>query len=259
MPHSPPKPRAAQSEPTPYLSVVIPAYNEEGRIVDTLERTLEYLSSCKYLSEIVVVDDGSTDATAAAVRRVAASNPIVRLVSLDHQGKGWAVRHGMQAARGMYRLLCDADLSVPIDQVERVLPPRAPDLDIVIGSREAPGAVRHGEPIRRHLMGRIFNHLVHGFLVPGVKDTQCGFKCFKRGPATDLFGVQTTGGFAFDVEILYLARRCKLKMAEVGIDWHYRNRSKVRALRDSVSMTLDLLRIRWRHRRPRSEARPPAV
>ena len=246
-----PAPRSGRrgSDPAPYLSVVVPAYNEEERIAGTLGRLAGYLSRQPYRWEIVVADDGSTDATAETVRRAAAGNAGVRLLRLDHRGKGWAVRHGMLAAAGEYRLLCDADLSVPIDQVERLLPPRAPEVDVALGSREAPGARRHGEPLRRHLMGRIFNWLVRRLLCAGVGDSQCGFKCFRRGPATELFGLQTLPGFAYDVEIIHLARRRNLSVAEIGVDWHYRDQSKVRPVRDALAMTRDLLRIRWRHRR----------
>ena len=232
-----------------YLSVIIPVYNEADRIADSLEQVDAYLSTQGFRSEIVVVDDGSADATTEVVRRAAARHTGIRLVCLEHQGKGWAVKHGMLAATGEYRLLCDADLSVPIEQVERLLPPRARGVNIAIGSREACGARRHGEPTRRHLMGRLFNALVRCVLFSGVKDSQCGFKCFQGDHATKLFGLQTIRGFAFDVEVIHLARQRNLRIAEIAVDWHYRDSSKVRLLRDSVAMTLDLLRIRWRHRR----------
>ena len=233
----------------PYLSVIIPVYNEEHRVAGTLERVGAYLRQQRYSWEIVVANDGSTDGTAAIARRAASRNPGIRLLSLSHRGKGWAAKHGILAATGAYRLLCDADLSVPIDQVERLLPPRVPDVDIAIGSREAPGAVRHGEPKWRHLMGRIFNALVRILFIADVQDTQCGFKCFRSGPATELFALQTIHGFAFDVEVHYLARARGLSWIEIGIDWYYRDGSKVRPGRDSLAMMLDLARIRWRHRK----------
>lgn len=241
----------------PYLSVVIPAYNEDTRIPKTLEQVIEYLSGQGYEWEIVVADDGSTDATAQAVEKAASKNARVRLLSLDHRGKGWAVKNGMTAATGTYRLLCDADLSVPIEQVERLLPPQVQDTDISIGSREAQGAVRFGEPARRHLMGRVYNELVRRLAVPGLEDTQCGFKCFKSGPATQLFELQTMNGFAFDVEVLYLAWKQGLSITETGVDWYYRENSKVRTIRDSSMMTVDLLKIRWRHRKT-APTREPA-
>ncbi|MCY4510827.1 MAG: glycosyltransferase family 2 protein [Acidobacteria bacterium] len=242
-------------ETSPYLSIVIPVYNEENRIGDTLAKVAAYLAGQPYRAEVVVVDDGSTDATADIVRGAAAGSTGVRLLSIDHAGKGWAVRRGMLAAAGDYRLFCDADLSVPIEQIERLLPPIAPDVDIAIGSREAPGAVRPEEPWQRHLMGRIFNALVRRLVVADLGDTQCGFKCFKRGAVDDLFGLQTTGGFAFDVEILYLARRQGLTIAEIGVDWHYGDRSKVNPARDSLLMTRDVLLMRCRHRGGRAGRR----
>ncbi len=236
--------------PEPFLSVVIPAFNEESRISHTLSQVVDYLTAQDYTWEIVVADDGSRDATAGLVDQVIMDHPNIQILRLPHRGKGWAVKNGMLAARGEYRLLCDADLSVPIAQVERLLPPLGPGSDIVLGSREAPGAARIGEPARRHLMGRLFNLLVSRLAVPGLADTQCGFKCFRGAAAEDLYPRQTMDGFAFDVELLYLARKRGLTFAEVGVDWYYRSQSKVRPVRDSFAMTLDLLKIRWRHRHP---------
>lgn len=236
--------------PQPFLSVVIPAFNEEPRISGTLSQVVDYLAGQDYGWEVVVADDGSTDQTAELVGQVIVAHPNVRILRLPHRGKGWAVKHGMLAADGRYRLICDADLSVPIQQVERLLPPLQSGFDIVLGSREASGAVRIGEPVRRHLMGRAFNQLVSRLAVPGLADTQCGFKCFTGETAQDLFRLLTIDGFAFDVELLYLARKRRLRFSEVGVDWYYRPQSKVRPIRDSLAMTLDLLKIRWRHRNP---------
>ncbi|MCH8800529.1 MAG: glycosyltransferase family 2 protein [Chloroflexi bacterium] len=236
--------------PHPYLSVVIPTFNEEARIAGTLSQVIEYLAGQDYRWEVVVADDGSTDHTARLVGQVIVEHPNVRILRLVHRGKGWAVKNGMLAAEGEYRLLCDADLSVPIELVERLLPPLGPGSDIVLGSREAPGAVRIGEPARRHFMGRVFNRLVSRLAVPGLADTQCGFKCFRREAAQDLFPRLTLDGFAFDVELLHLAGKRGLTFSEVGVDWYYRSQSKVRPFRDSLAMTLDLIKIRWRHRKP---------
>ena len=242
--------------PQPFLSVVIPTFNEEARIVGTLSRVIEYLSGQDYQWEVVVADDGSTDHTAQLVGPAVVEHPNVRVLRLSHRGKGWAVKNGMLAAEGEYRLLCDADLSVPIEQVERLLPlfepreSRGAGADIVLGSREATGAVRIGEPARRHLMGRFFNFLVGRLVVPDLADTQCGFKCFRGETAEDLFPRLTLDGFAFDVELLHLARKRRLTYSEVGVDWYYQSQSKVRPIQDSLAMTLDLLKIRWRHRNP---------
>ena len=235
--------------PTPHLSVVIPAYNEEIRISRTIREIVSYLSEQDYEWEIVVADDGSSDATARLVPEAADGDPRVRVLPLEHRGKGWAVKNGMLAASGDFRLLSDADLSVPIAQVERLLPPQAAGVDVAVGSREAPGAARYGEPGRRHLMGRVFNAVTGWLVATGLADTQCGFKCFRADAARLLFAHATLDGFSYDVEVLYLARRSGMTLAEIGVDWHYREHSKVRPLRDALSMTMDLLRIRWRHRR----------
>jgi len=228
---------------------VIPAYNEEARISATLERVISYLEGRSYSWEVLVADDGSSDGTAALVAEVAASQPNLRLMSLSHRGKGWAVKNGMMAARGEYRVLCDADLSVPIEQVERLLPPQVQGVDIALGSRAAKGAQRIGEPSHRHLMGRIYNALVRTIAVAGIQDTQCGFKCYRGEVVPCLFQRQTMDGFAFDVEVLFLARKAGMLIREVAVDWYYQERSTVRAFRDSFSMTLDLITIRWRHRK----------
>ncbi len=240
----------------PFLSVVIPAFNEESRIAGTLQQVVAFLESKPYCWEALVVDDGSSDGTAALVSGFVDQYPQIRLLRLTHKGKGWAVKHGMLAATGRYRFLCDADLSMPIEQVERFLPPVVEDAHVVIGSREAPNARRIGEPGRRHLMGRIYNFLVRNLAVPGIQDTQCGFKCFRGDIVPGLFQRQTLDGFAFDVEVLFLARKAGLTIREVGIDWYYREHSKVRPINDSVAMTLDMLKIRWRFRRGRYRPAP---
>ena len=234
--------------PAIFLSVVIPVYNEEARIRGTLDRVVSFLSEWHHTWEVIVADDGSTDASPGIIAEFATLYPNLHVLSLPHRGKGWAVKNGMLSAQGEYRLLCDADLSVPIEQVERLLPPQTEGADIAIGSREAPGARRIGEPERRHIMGRAYNILVRFLAVPGVRDTQCGFKCFRGAAVPHLFQGQTVDGFSFDVETLLRARRAGMALEEVGVDWHYREHSKVRPLRDSLAMTGDLLRIRWRYR-----------
>lgn len=236
-----------------FLSIVIPTYNEEALISETLAQVTEFLQTRGYTWEVVVADDGSTDATPRLAGNFAKDDPHVRLLSLSHRGKGGAVREGMLEATGQYRFICDADLSMPIEQVERFLPPHAQELDLAIGSREASGARRIGEPAYRHMMGRFFNALVRILAVPGLRDTQCGFKCFRGEIVPLLFNRQTMDGFAFDVEVLFLACKEKLSIGEIGIDWHFRQGSKVRPLRDSIAMTRDLLSIRWRNWRGRYE------
>ena len=230
----------------PFLSVVIPAFNEEERIKATLETVHAYLSLQSYPWEVVVADDGSIDDTAKLVAAFANVNPLVRLLSLEHRGKGWAVKQGMLAANGRYRFLCDADLSMPVEQIGRFLEQEIDGIDILVGSRELAQSRRFCEPSRRHLMGRVFNLLIRMLALPGIKDTQCGFKLFRAETTAALFEQQTLWGFAFDVEVLYLARKAELVVREVAIDWHYREGSKVRPLRDAATMARDVIKIRWR-------------
>lgn len=229
-----------------YLSVIIPAYNEERRLPETLEAVCGYLATKAYTWEIIVADDGSDDTTGDVVGRVAQDEARVRLLTLPHRGKGWAVKNGMLAARGEYRFLCDADLSMPIALLDRLLPGHDAPAEITIGSREAPGSRRFGEPRRRWLMGRVFNAMTRILATPGIADTQCGFKVFHATAAETLFALQTLDGFAFDAEILFLARRRGFRVAEVGIDWHYRAESKVRPIRDGWRTLRDLVIVRFR-------------
>ena len=240
--------------PSVFLSIVIPVYNEQARIGETLKQVVGFLNGWDRTWEVVIADDGSTDDSALLIEDFISSSSGVRLLSLPHRGKGWAVMNGMLAAEGQYRLLCDADLSVPIEQVERLLPPQIDGVDVALGSREVPGARRIGEPFRRHLMGRVYNILVRFLGVPGVADTQCGFKCFRDESVPLLFQGQTIDGFGFDVEVLYRARRAGMAIQEIGVDWYYRDRSKVRPVRDSIAMTLDLMKMRWRYRKGRYRA-----
>ena len=233
----------------PFLSIIIPAYNEEPRITETLRTVVEYFGTQSYTWEVAVVDDGSTDGTAPLVKSFADLHPSVRLIIVPHGGKGWAVNRGMLCTTGEYRFLCDADLSMPIEQVSRFLPPATSQFDIAIGSREVTGARRIGEPRRRHIMGRIYNLLVRVLAVPGFADTQCGFKCFRGQVAQKYFPFQTLYGFAFDVEILFLASKGRLRIQEVPIDWYYRPKSKVSPVRDSLAMSRDILKIRWHYLR----------
>ena len=239
----------------PFLSIVIPAYNEEQRLRLTLERIAAFLSARDYSWEVVVADDGSVDATGSIVADFAAEWPQIRLLSLPHRGKGGAVKAGMLAAAGEYRFLCDADLSMSIDQVEGFLPPQLLGVDIAIGSRRTPGSRRIDEPLGRYCTSRLYNCLIQWLLLPGIRDTQCGFKVFRGAAAEELFRQQQNESFAFDLEILYLGRRWGLTLREVAIDWEHRSGSKVR-LRDGLGLLWDLLKIR---RRLLNAARPAAL
>ncbi len=231
------------------FSLIIPAHNEEHRLPATLTTVDAFFSKQPYSSEILVVENGSQDFTAVVTEAFAADHPRVRLIRESHRGKGLAVRRGMLEATGEYRFICDADLSMPIEEVSKFLPPQLGEYDVAIGSREAPGARRYNEPAYRHLMGRVFNTLVKMFAVPGFEDTQCGFKCFRREAARDIFGVQRLDGMSFDVEALYIASKRGYRIVEVPIDWYFMSESRVRLVEDSLRMFSDILAIRrnWRN------------
>ena len=233
----------------PHVSVIIPAFNEATRIIPTLEKVVEHLSDKPYEWEVVVVDDGSTDATAQMVEDWSQSHPSVRLEKAEHRGKGWAVRRGMLSATGAYRLMSDADLAVPIQWLDQFLEQMDLGRHIVIGSREAAGARRFDEPAYRHLMGRVFNWVVKLLAVRGFQDTQCGFKCFDENTANELFSLQRNPGMGFDGEILYLASQKGLSILEMPVDWYHQSESKVRPGVDSLIMIKETLTIRWNHLR----------
>jgi len=232
----------------PLLSIIVPALNEEGRLPDTLAQISGFLQAQRYTAEVLVVDNGSTDRTAEIAAEFSRSHSGFRLLQHPRRGKGLALRLGMRAARGEYRFICDADLSMPIEEMNRFLPPGLEGYDIAIASREAPGAVRYGEPAYRHWIGRIFNALVRALAVPHFQDTQCGFKCFRASVAEDLFSVQRLDGWTFDVEVLFIGLQRGYRVVEVPIPWTYNPGSRVRPLRDSLTMLADLFRIRrnWR-------------
>ena len=233
----------------PYLSIILPAHNEEMRLPETLTQLENYLASHDFESELIIVENASSDATLEIATEFALRNQNCIVLSENIPGKGNAVRAGMLAARGTYRFVCDADLSMSIDQVDLFLPPRCSGYDIAIGSREAPGAQRIDEPIYRHLIGRVFNTMVRWLTLPGLQDTQCGFKCFTARAAETLFPLQTMEGWTFDVEILAIALKRGYKVVEVPIRWRYFPGSKVRVLQDSFHMATDLITIRRRLRK----------
>ncbi len=231
-------------EKHPLLSIIIPAYNEEGRLPTTLPQVIAFAEARDYPVEVIVVDNASTDRTPHIVRQIATDHPIVSLLYQPIQGKGAAVRKGMLAGKGEYLFMCDADLAMPVEEISKFLPPALPDYDVAIASREAPGAVRYNEPWYRHLMGRGFNYVVRTLVVPGVQDTQCGFKCFRREVAHDILAVQTIDGWAFDVELLYIAQRRGYLLVEVPVNWYYGEGSQINPIRDSLNMFIEVLRIR---------------
>ncbi len=232
----------------PFLSVVIPARNEENRLPDSLRQIFAFLEKQTYTSEVIVVENGSADRTLETALRFAQNYPTLKVLHEDRPGKGRAVRRGILAASGDYRFIADADFSMPVEQINRFLPP-ALECDIAIASREVHGAARYGEPAYRHFTGRVYNLLIRILLLPGLQDTQCGFKCFRAKVAEDIFRFQTLEGWAFDVELLTIARRRGYTIAEIGIPWYFNAGSKVNVLRDSGRMFLDLMTIRRNLRR----------
>lgn len=237
-------PEEFNSNQTPYLSIIIPAFNEAERLGPTLERIGKFAEGQAFLSEVIVVDNDSTDATRDIIVDYASRYPFIRYYLGTTPGKGAALRTGIMAGRGDYLLICDADLAVPIEEAGKFLPPRLQDSDIAIGSREAEGAKRYGEPFYRHLMGRVFNFIVRALLLPGILDTQCGFKCFRRDVGHELFSSGRVNGWSFDVEVLYLARLKGYRIIEVPVTWHYGEKSKVSPVRDTWGMLREVLAIR---------------
>ncbi len=241
----------------PDLSIVIPAYNEEKNIRNSLERILIFLAEQSLTGEIIVVDDGSSDKTADLVESFAKDNPQVKLQREAHRGKGAAVRSGVLSAVGDFILFTDADLAVDIKEYKRLAVwLNEQGYDLAIGSREGLGAVRRHEPFYRHLMGRVFNLSVKIFVLRGFEDTQCGFKLFKKEAAKDIFSRLVTYGekspeivrasvTAFDVEVLFLAKKLGYKIKEVPVEWEHVKTRRVHPVKDSVRMFLDILRIRY--------------
>jgi dolichyl-phosphate beta-glucosyltransferase len=222
----------------------VPAYNEGWRLPDTLTELFGFTASQSYKAEVLVVENGSSDNTATVVQRLLSSFSGLRLISLDTAGKGGAVRAGVLEAAGEAIFLCDADLSTPAAEIPRFIRKLEEGFDIVAGSREGIGAIRYGEPEYRHIMGRAFNKIVQVLAVRDIEDTQCGFKAFSRVAARQLFGLQTITGWAFDVEILYLARKFGFRIAELPVEWRFNDDTKVRALRDTRMMLRDILKVR---------------
>jgi len=227
----------------PFLSIIIPAHNEESRLPRTLGEIFSFLQQQNYSSEVIIVENGSTDHTLEFAKEFALNHPNFLVYQEQQRGKGNAVQQGMLKARGQYRFICDADLSMPIEEIQKFLPPALTDFDIAIGSREAPGAIRYNEPPYRHMGGRAINLAIRLFILPGLNDTQCGFKCFSAEAAEKIFSQQTLLGWSFDIENLYLARRKKLRIKEIPIQWYYDPDSKVSAVRDALRMISDIFRI----------------
>lgn len=238
--------RCVDFQPTilsaPFLSIIIPAHNEEKRLPQTLEQVFAFLKSQTYSAEVLVVENGSNDRTFEVAEAYCRDHPALRVIREEQPGKGRAVQRGMLEARGEHRFMCDADLSMSIEQLNHFLPPAA-QADIVIASREARGAVRVHEPLYRHLGGRLINLTIRLLILPGLNDTQCGFKCFTASAAEKVFARQTLPGWSFDIETLYIARRLGLTIREAPIRWRFDADTKLSAVQDALRMIRDIFRI----------------
>jgi len=232
----------------PFLSIIIPAHNEQNRLPGTLEKIFHFLEQQSFPSEVIVVENGSSDNTHRVAQEFAKKHANLHVLQSE-KGKGSAVQHGVLAAQGEYRFMCDADLSMPVEEIVKFIPPKLQNFDIAIASREARGAVRFNEPSYRHWGGRGINFLIQALILPGLNDTQCGFKCFRGEVAEDLFRRQTMHGWSFDIEVLYIARRHGYHIVEIPIHWYHFSDSKVSAFRDAMRMISDIFLIHANARR----------
>ena len=233
----------------PNLSIIIPAHNEENRLPTTLEQVFNFLDQQVYAAEVLVIENGSQDRTYQVAQEYLTKYANLRVIREENAGKGLAVRRGMLAARGEYRFMCDADLSMPIAEINRFFPPKLENFDIAIASREAPGAVRYNEPPYRHWGGRGVNLMIRLFAIPRIRDTQCGFKMFRAAAAEDIFASQTIMNWSFDIELLFIARMRKYKIVELPIPWYFSPETKLSPFSDAVKMGLDIFAIHrnaWR-------------
>ena len=230
--------------PEIFLSIIIPAHNEEERLLPSLEKVREYVNQQSYTIEVIVVENGSHDNTFEIAKAFQSNMPCLKVIQEQESGKGLAVRSGMLTATGKYRIFCDADFSMPVSEITKFIPQDDHDYDIAIASRELPESKRVDEPEFRHLIGRAFNTLVRLALLPGLHDTQCGFKAFRGEIADKLFRMQTLTGWSFDAEILFIGQKLGYNIIEVPITWYYMPGTRLNIIKDSLKMASDLFTIR---------------
>ncbi len=228
----------------PLLSIIIPAHNEENRLPTALVKIDAFLKTQSYTYEVIIVENGSSDRTLEVAKAFSEEHPYVRYLQVQTRGKGLAVKAGMLAAHGDYRFICDADLSMPIEEVSKFLPPHSDNYDISIATREGEGAQRINEPEYRHFIGRVNVLIIKLTALRGFEDTQCGFKMFNRKSAEDLFSVQKMSGIGFDIEILFIATKRGYSIREVPITWYFSAESRMRLVRDSIKLLTEIFEIR---------------
>jgi dolichyl-phosphate beta-glucosyltransferase len=249
-------------------SIVIPVFNESDKISQNLTQVVGFMRTFSKKFEVVVVDDGSRDNTAKIVSNYAKDNPEVKLVKNPHKGKGYTVLTGMKKAKGDLVYMADADLSTPIEELKKLsIWIKEHEYDIVIASREGVGANRVDEPFYRHLMGRVFNLVVQLVAIPGIKDTQCGFKLFTNDAAQKVFGMLDIYGDdtqeieeaylgAWDVEVLFIAKKLGYRIKEIPVKWVYVKTTRLSPLRDSFKMFVDVVKVRLNDLKGKYKAPP---
>lgn len=229
-----------------YLSLVIPAFNEEKRIESSIHKALDYFAKVNYDYEIIIVDDGSNDNTTQVIQKYINSVSLITLP--NNAGKGAAVREGMKHASGKFKIFSDADFATPITEIEKLLIHLEAGADLCIGSRAIDRSfVKVHQPFYREFMGKIFNFFVQNIVFSGIKDTQCGFKGFSNSAAEFIFNNAVINGFSFDVELLFIARKAEFKIVQVPVEWFDDKRSTVNPIFDSINMLFELIKIRAIH------------
>lgn len=264
-----PVPAHLETHSSPHLSIIIPVYNEVDRISASLEELWHWAEARSFTVEIIVVDDGSDDATVSRATDIATRHPSVRVLEVPHRGKANAVLEGLATARGQIVGFMDIDLATPLDTWERCETAFTKGAEVVIASREGEGSSRIGEPAYRHAMGRIFNGLVRLLLLPGIHDTQCGFKFFTRAAIDTILPLcrlYTGSGeitrprvTAFDVELLYIAKRLRFDIVVLPVSWTYGQHTKVNPVTDTLQNVRDVLVVRWHGWRGHYSRLPTAI
>lgn len=227
-----------------FLSLIIPAYNEEKRLPACIEKLQSFINTRKESIEVLLVENGSTDSTYQMASEYQKHFSWLTVLHEDKAGKGNAIRRGMLEAHGKYRMFADIDFAMPVEEVSKFIPPQLKEFDVAIASRTAKGSIQQNKAAIRSLSSKVFNLFVQLLAVKGIQDTQCGFKCFTAAAAEKIFSVQTIDGWAFDVEVLYIAKRFHMKIVEVPVTIFYDENSKVKLWSAVPKMMLDILKIR---------------